>query len=116
VLTAVEEKIPIVWVVMNNSGFGSIAGLQRLGFGSECGTRFDTRLMDFVALARSLGAEGARVEHAEDVGDLVRKAIAARKPYLIEIPTTHDPAPITGSWDVIDLYKRNAAGNAPAKP
>jgi acetolactate synthase-1/2/3 large subunit len=116
VLTAVEEKVPIVWVVMNNSGYGSIAGLQRLGFGSEYGTRFDTRLMDFVALARSLGADGARVERADDVGDLVREAIAARKPYVVEIPTTNDPAPITGSWDVIDLYKRNAAGNAAPRP
>jgi acetolactate synthase-1/2/3 large subunit len=115
VLTAVEQKIPVVWVVMNNSGYGSIAGLQRLGFGVEHGTRFDTSLMDFVALARSLGAQGARVERPEDVGRLLREAIATRKPYLIEIPTTNDPAPITGSWDVIDLYKRNAAGNAGAR-
>jgi acetolactate synthase-1/2/3 large subunit len=112
VLTAVEEKIPVVWVVMNNSGYGSIAGLQRLGFGSEYGTRFDTSLMSFPALARALGAEGARVERVEQVGELVRTAIAARKPYLIEIPTTNDPAPITGVWDVIDLYKRTAAANA----
>ena len=112
VLTAVEEKIPVVWVVMNNSGYGSIAGLQRLGFGSEYGTRFDTSLMDFVALARSLGAGAARVERVGQVGELLRTAIDSRKPYLIEIPTTNDPAPITGAWDVIELYKRNAATNA----
>jgi acetolactate synthase-1/2/3 large subunit len=112
VLTAVEEKIPVVWVVMNNSGYGSIAGLQRLGFGSEYGTRFDTSLMNFVALARALGADGARVEHVGQVGDLLRAAIATRKPYLLEIPTTNDPAPITGVWDVIDLYKRAAEANA----
>lgn len=112
VLTAVEEKIPVVWVVMNNSGFGSIAGLQRLGFGTEYGTRFDTSLMDFVALARSLGADGARVKNVNEIGDLLRAAIAARKPFLLEIPTTNDPAPITGVWDVVDLYKRNAEANA----
>ena len=112
ILTAVEERIPVTWVVMNNSGYGSIAGLQRLGFGSEYGTRFDTGLMDFVALARSLGAGAARVERVGQIGELLGAAIAGRKPFLIEIPTTNDPAPITGSWDVIDLYKRNAAANA----
>ena len=112
ILTAVEERIPVTWVVMNNSGYGSIAGLQRLGFGSEYGTRFNTGLMDFVALARSLGAGAARVERVGQIGELLGAAIAGRKPFLIEIPTTNDPAPITGSWDVIDLYKRNAAANA----
>lgn len=115
VLTAVEEKIPVVWVVMNNSGYGSIAGLQRLGFGSEYGTRFDTSLMSFPALARALGADGARVERTGQVGELLRAAIVARKPYILEIPTTNDPAPITGVWDVIDLYKRAAEASA-ARP
>ncbi len=65
VLTAVEEKIPIVWVVMNNSGYGSIAGLQKLGFGTQYGVRFDTSLMSFPKLAQALGADGARVEKAD---------------------------------------------------
>jgi acetolactate synthase-1/2/3 large subunit len=108
VLTAVEEKIPIVWVVMNNSGYGSIAGLQKLGFGTQYGVRFDTSLMSFPKLAQALGADGARVEKADQVGPMLKAAIAARKPYILEIPTTNDPAPITGTWDVIDLYKRAA--------
>ena len=42
----------------------------------------------------------------------VSEAIASRRPYILEIPTTNDPAPITGTWDVIDLYKRAADARA----
>jgi acetolactate synthase-1/2/3 large subunit len=112
VLTAVEEKIPVVWVVMNNSGYGSIAGLQRVGFGTDYGTLFDTSVMDFVKLAEALGARGARIEKAEDLGRILKEAIAAKVPYLIEVPTRNEPAPITGSWDVIELYKRANARRA----
>ena len=112
VLTAVEENIPIVWVVMNNSGYGSIAGLQRLGFGAEHGVRFDTSLMSFPKLAEALGAGGARVEDCTQVGAMLKAAIASKRPYILEIPTTHDPAPITGTWDVVDLYKQGAEGSA----
>ncbi len=112
VLTAVEERIPIVWVVMNNSGYGSIAGLQKLGFGTQYGVRFDTSVMSFPKLAEALGALGARVEKADQIGKMLKDAIKARRPYILEIPTTNDPAPITGTWDVIDLYKRAADARA----
>jgi acetolactate synthase I/II/III large subunit len=49
---------------------------------------------DFAAMARSAGVEGVRVDRAGDIGDAVRQAIAANKPYLIDanIGPTRTPA------------------------
>ena len=41
VATAVEMGIAPVWVVMNNSAFGTIAGLQRKHYGSGYGCEFE---------------------------------------------------------------------------
>ena len=42
--------------------------------------------VDYVGLAASLGVPGARIDHAGDVGDAVRGALAAGGPYLLELP------------------------------
>ena len=36
--TAAEENLAVVWVVMNNNAFGTIAGLQKAHFGLTYGT------------------------------------------------------------------------------
>ena len=38
--TAVEQKLGIVWLVMNNNAFGTIVGLQKAHFGLTYGTVF----------------------------------------------------------------------------
>lgn len=41
---------------------------------------------DFAELARSFGAEGRRVERAEEVREAVSEAIASRRPYVLDVP------------------------------
>ena len=33
--TARRERIPVVWVVMNNNAYGTIAGLEKANYGSN---------------------------------------------------------------------------------
>jgi acetolactate synthase-1/2/3 large subunit len=40
IATAVEQNIPVVWVVMNNSAFGTIAGLENQHYSTKFGTVF----------------------------------------------------------------------------
>ena len=82
--TAVEYKIPVVFVVWNNFAYASIRGLQRgyLG-GRELATDFrdpDTGMPynpDFAAMARSAGVEGVTINRAGDLGDAIRAGIAS---------------------------------------
>jgi acetolactate synthase I/II/III large subunit len=105
-LTAVEHGIPVVWVVWNNEGYVSIRDIQMGMFGGrELATSFRTERdgrpfsADFVMLARSMGVDAHRVTRAEEVEDAISAAIAADRPYLVEVPVDREIRPIgTGSW------------------
>ncbi|HVA34871.1 MAG TPA: thiamine pyrophosphate-binding protein [Stellaceae bacterium] len=109
--TAVEYNLPVVWVVWNNYAYASIRGLQR-GYleGRELATDFHDPLTgerynpDFAAMARSCGVEGVRVDRAADIGEAIRKGIAANKPYLIDVDIAADINPAgAGIWELPGL-------------
>ncbi len=109
--TAVEYRIPAVWVVWNNFAYASIRGLQRgyLG-GRELATDFrdpDTGLPynpDFAAMARSTGIEGVTVTKPDELGDAIRHAIAANRPFLIDAHIAADQNPGgAGVWELPGL-------------
>lgn len=106
--TAVEYNLPVVWVVWNNYAYGSIRGLQRgyLG-GRELATDFkhpETGAPynpDFAAMARSAGIAGISVDRAGDLGDAVRHAVDANKPFLIDANIAGDKNPGgAGVWEL----------------
>jgi len=108
--TAVEQGLAVVWVVMNNSAFGTIADLEQSHFGVQYGTVFRDPsgapyTPDFAQLARSCGAWGERVESAEQLRPLLRKALAAGVPALVDVPMVNDPVPTPGHWNINDIYR-----------
>lgn len=129
VATAVELDLPVVWVIWNNFGYGSIHG-QQLGYfgaGRELATRFRRQRtgelfsVDFAALARSMGAEGARIERPGDLSEQLDAALAAERPTVLDVRVDATVnAPATGSWDLPPLaaplpnYGWPAATGAPA--
>ena len=59
---------------------------------------------DFAAMARSCGVEGVRVDRAGDLGEAIRKGIAANKPYLIDVDIAADINPAgAGVWELPGL-------------
>nr|WP_272214417.1 thiamine pyrophosphate-binding protein [Marinicella sp. W31]MDC2880022.1 thiamine pyrophosphate-binding protein [Marinicella sp. W31] len=87
-------NIPVVTVINNNSGFGQgtpkVASFYEGRSGSpEEINRFGPT--DFCALAKTFGVDGYRVERAEDLGPVLKAAIAARKPALVDVVTDIHP-------------------------
>ncbi len=109
VATAVEENLPVVWVIMNNRGFGTIAGLEAQAFGTTHGTLFlrdgEPYSPDYAAVARSCGAEGFTVREAAEFRGLLEKALASGRPAVVDVPTANVPVPTTGYWDIVDIYR-----------
>jgi acetolactate synthase-1/2/3 large subunit len=109
--TAVEYDIPVVWLVWNNYGYCSIRDIQHGMFGGrELVTGFQTDRdgqlysPDFAMLAKSFGVASHTVTRADEVEDVLSAAIAANRPYLIEVPVDREIRPIgTGSWDLPPL-------------
>ena len=59
---------------------------------------------DFAARARSFGVGSHTVIHAGEVEEAIITAIAANRPYLIEVPVERDIRPIgTESWELLPL-------------
>jgi acetolactate synthase I/II/III large subunit len=106
--TAFEEDIPVVWVIMNNFAFGTIAGLQKAHFGTTLGTLFtkdqEPYSPDFAAIARAYGVEGIKIQAAEEFKPALEKAIKANKPVVIDVAMLNNPVPTDGHWNIMDIY------------
>ncbi len=106
--TAFEENIPVVWVIMNNFAFGTIAGLQKAHFGTTLGTIFEKDGVpyspDFASIARAYGVEGIKIQAAEEFKPALENAIKANKPVVIDVAMLNNPVPTDGHWNIMDIY------------
>jgi acetolactate synthase-1/2/3 large subunit len=112
VATAMEAGLKVIWVVMDNNAFGTIAGLQQMHYGSTFGCVFECDgkpyRVDYAAMARSYGANGILIESADQLEPALRAAIAASKPTLIHVPMENAPTPTPGHWNINDIYRKGA--------
>ena len=108
--TAVELNLGIVWLVMNNNAFGTIAGLQKAHYGLTYGTTFPgspdapTNGPGYAEIARAYGAEGVRISSADELLQALQAAIASDKPTVLDVPMINNPTPTTGHWNILDIY------------
>jgi benzoylformate decarboxylase len=92
--TAATEDLPVVFAVVNNRQYrilkGYLAGRggPSVRTGRFVGMELDDPPIDFLALATSMGVAATRVDHADDVGDVVRGALATGGPHLVELAIT----------------------------
>jgi acetolactate synthase-1/2/3 large subunit len=83
VSTAVQHRAPAVWVVLNDAAYGMVdQGMRALGLRP---TDMSIPRVDFVMLARSMGADGARVEREDELDAAIRAAMAAEGPFVVDV-------------------------------
>ena len=106
--TAREENVPVVWVVMNNNAFGTIAGLEKAAFDTTYGTVFgkgdDPMYTNYAAIAEAYGVTGIKVDSAAEFKPALERAIALGKPVVIDVSMVNVPTPTTGHWNIMDIY------------
>jgi acetolactate synthase-1/2/3 large subunit len=106
--TAFEEGIPVVWVIMNNYAFGTIAGLEKAHYGTTYGTVFQKDgkpySPDYAAIAKAYGVEGVKIDSAADFKPALERAIASGKPFVIDVVMQNEPVPTAGHWNIMDIY------------
>lgn len=108
--TAVELDLGIIWLVMNNNAFGTIAGLQKAHYGLTYGTTFPGSAAapangpGYAEIARAYGAEGLRISSADELLPALETAIASGKPTVLDVPMINNPTPTTGHWNILDIY------------
>ena len=122
--TAVEYDIPAIWVVWNNFSWSAIRDIQYGLFdGREIGTGFyqdgnkQPYNPDFAAWARAAGAEGVTVTKSEDFKGALEHAVAANKPYLIDVHVDANVRPpATGTWALPPLQHAEPVFGEPYTP
>ena len=107
---AVEQGLPVIFVVMNNRAHGTIADLQAANFGAGYGCEFrdpDGRPYspDFAAMARSCGADGYSISAPGDLRPALRAALGQRRPAVLDVPMINEPVPTPGHWNITDIYQ-----------
>ena len=82
--TAVKYNIPIKVIVMNNNALGMVRQWQSLFYEARYSQTTLDRATDFVKLAEAFGGVGFRVEKREELGDVLKEALAVNKPVIID--------------------------------
>jgi len=106
--TAAEDGIAVVWVIMNNRAFGTIAGLEAAHYGTTFGTVFEkdgkSWSPDYAAIARAYDVEGIKVGSAAEFKPALERAIRLGKPVVLDVYMKNEPVPTAGHWNIMDIY------------
>ena len=108
--TAVELDLGIIWLVMNNNAFGTIAGLQKAHYGLTYGTTFPGTAEkpnngpNYAEIAQAYGAVGIKVNNAKELLPAIQMAINSGKPTVLDVAMINNPTPTTGHWNILDIY------------
>ncbi len=107
--TCVAYSIPVVFLVLNNSGFISIRDGQDALMGRNIISEFsragnEPYSVQFPALAKSFGLDFAtQVQRVDEIGSTIQAALDSGGPALVEVPITRDvsiaAANVVGWWD-----------------
>ena len=85
--TAAHLKLPITYVILNNRSY-RILKERMVAFRGQrafAGMEFHDPLIDFTAMAKSMGVEAVRVAKPAEVDAALREAIASGAPRLVEV-------------------------------
>lgn len=107
--TAVEYKIPVTVVILNNYGWVSIRDLQIRGLKNRrFGTEFK-KLADFEKLVTSYGANYSRAEDPQSFRRSLRNALRSRSVSVVETIVERrfpkDSTYMYGYWDIPTPYR-----------
>ncbi len=90
IVSAVRNEIPVIQIVINNKVLGMVRQWQNLFYEERYSATVLNDAMDFVKVAEGMGAVGILVTEREQVGPAIEKAIALKKPVVIECQIDRD--------------------------
>jgi thiamine pyrophosphate-dependent acetolactate synthase large subunit-like protein len=108
-MTAVENDLPVVWVIFNDAEFKLVKLYQLASYGKT--GLVDLAPPDFAAYARACGADGYSVDTIEDFREVYAAALASRRPTVIDAKITRWALPhyssspkgtLHGIWETLE--------------
>jgi len=81
--TAIQYSLPVVFLVMNNSGLGMVRDIQ-----GEKPIASDFLPTDFARIAQGFGCRGITVENPDEIGPALADGFQAKRPTVIDVITS----------------------------
>ena len=93
---AIQERLPIIFIILNDQALGMVKHGQRLGGGEPIG--FELPPVDFAGLANALGAQGFSIRNIDDLNALdIESLCHSNGPSLLDIHIDPEEIPPMGS-------------------
>ena len=114
IATATRSDIPIIELIFNNSVLGMVRQWQTLFYGERYSHTILKDRVDYVKVAEAMGAKAYRITKKEEVEPVLKEAIAAGEPVVIDCIIESDDkvfpmvAPGKNLEDVFDEEDLNA--------
>ncbi len=93
--TAVENKIPVIWVIMNNGGYGMVHLGETMQFKGKFNTSLFNHPLDVAKMAESMGITAIRAEKPGETERAIKLVMQANIPALVEVMVDQDAKPPT---------------------
>jgi acetolactate synthase-1/2/3 large subunit len=94
--TAVENDIPVIWLVLNNGGHGMVHVGETIQFGKKFNTSLFSHRLDVAKMGEAMGALALRCKAANEVEAAVKRAVQANRPTVIDVAIDPNAMPPTG--------------------
>jgi acetolactate synthase-1/2/3 large subunit len=100
VATAARYGVRVLYVVSNNGALGNVwlRGRKANPGAAEIST---LPVVDWAAFARSLGADGRRVERPEEIAPALQEGLAHDGPFVVDVRTRRDCATPVGPYSAM---------------
>ena len=97
--SAVRHKLPIVLIVGNDAGWGLERELQSAATGSPDTVACELQPARYDQVMQAFGGGGETVETLDQVAPALRRALAARRPYCLNVRVCGVRSPFT-EWQL----------------
>lgn len=87
---SVEENIPVIVIVLNNSVLGMVAQWQRMLYKRRYMAVNLGKTPSFVKLAEAYGAQGFRVESIAEFQKAIKEALKSKVTTVIDVPVSSE--------------------------
>jgi acetolactate synthase-1/2/3 large subunit len=106
ITTAVLEKLPVIFVVLNDAALGTVKHGQQMAKAEPIG--FELPCIDFVTYAKSMGAQGYKISSPQDLIEMDISAICKRAgPTVLDVHI--DPNELPPLEQRIKMLERDTA-------
>lgn len=127
--TAVENEVPVVWIVLNNGGHGMVYHGERIQFQGKFVSSKFTHPIEVARLAESLGALAYTVTEPNQLAKALRSALKSGRPAVIDARVDLEACPPTAkrfetlerflgragaTKEAVSIGARGMAGASPA--